>query len=192
MDKIGLFFGSFNPLHIGHLMIAEYMVENTDLKEVWFIVSPNNPLKKRETLLDAHHRYYMVTIAVENDARFRVSDVEFKLPYPSYTTHTLLKLEELYPQKKFVVLMGADSLATIEKWKNFEFILDNYQIYVYPRQGTKETPYFKHPSVIITDAPLIDISATFIRKSIKEKKSVKYFLPFMIDEHIDKMGFYRK
>ena len=114
-------------------MIAEYMVENTDLKEVWFIVSPNNPLKKKETLLDAHHRYYMVTIAVENDARFRVSDVEFKLPYPSYTTHTLLKLEELYPQRKFVVLMGADCLATIEKWKNFEFILDNYQIYVYPR-----------------------------------------------------------
>jgi nicotinate-nucleotide adenylyltransferase len=192
MDRIGLFFGSFNPIHIGHLMIAEYMAENTDLKEVWFVVSPNNPLKKRENLLDAHHRLYMVKLAIEDDSRFRACDVEFKLPYPSYTSHTLVKLAELYPQKEFALIMGEDNLANIEKWKNFEFILDNYPIYVYTRVGKEDTQYRNHPSVIFTQAPQIEISATFIRESIKARRMVRYYLPQAVGEHIDKMNFYQK
>ena len=192
MGRIGLFFGSFNPIHIGHLMIAEYMTENTDLKEVWFVVSPNNPLKKRENLLDAHHRLYMVKLAIEDDFRFRACDVEFKLPYPSYTSHTLVKLAELYPQKEFALILGEDNLANIEKWKNFEFILANYPIYVYPRVGKENTQYRNHPSVIFTQAPQIEISATFIRESIKARRMVGYYLPQAVGEHIDKMNFYQK
>ncbi|HOF46455.1 MAG TPA: nicotinate (nicotinamide) nucleotide adenylyltransferase [Bacteroidales bacterium] len=192
MSKIGLFFGSFNPIHIGHLIVAEYMVEFTDLKEVWFVVSPSNPLKKQQNLLDAHHRLYMVRLAIEDDFRFRASDVEFKLPYPSYTTHTLLKLEELYPDKKFALIMGEDNIESLEKWKNYQFILDNYSIYVYPRQGKGDHPLKQHPSVIFTNAPQIEISATFIRNAIRENKKISYFLLPKIEEYIDLMGFYRK
>lgn len=191
MKKIGLFFGSFNPIHIGHLIIAEYMAENSDLKEIWFVVSPNNPFKKKENLLDAHHRLYMVNLAVENDSRFRVSDVEFKMPYPSYTSHTLLKLEELYPNKQFCIIMGTDNLANITKWKNSEFILENYPLYVYPRTGSNEIPNNLPGEIHIVEAPHIDISATLIRNSIKKGKHVQYMLPSAVEKHIDDMGFYK-
>lgn len=191
MNKIGLFFGSFNPIHIGHLIIAEYMAENSDLKEVWFVVSPNNPFKKRETLLEAHHRLYMVNLAVENDPRFRVSDVEFHLPYPSYTVHTLLKLEEMYPNKKFCIIMGEDNLTNITKWKNAEFILQNYPLYVYPRAGNDTATLNLPGDIHLVNAPHIDISATLIRSSIHAGKRVQYMLPPAVDKHIDEMGFYK-
>ena len=191
MNKIGLFFGSFNPIHIGHLSIAEYLAENSDLQEVWFVVSPNNPFKKKENLLDAHHRLYMVNLAVEDDPRFRVSDVEMHLPCPSYTVHTLLKLEEMYPKKQFCIIMGEDNLENITKWKNAEFILEHYPLYVYPRAGhdmlTSDLPGDIH----LVQAPYIDISATMIRNSIKAGKRVQYMLPPAVDKHIDEMGFYK-
>lgn len=191
MDKIGLFFGSFNPIHIGHLIIAEYMVENSDLKEVWFVVSPNNPFKQRENLLEAHHRLYMVKLAIEEDFRFRACDVEFHLPYPSYTSNTLVKLGELYPNKQFCIIMGEDNMENIAKWKNPEFILENYQLYVYPRNGSDAHLYKERGNVHFVDAPNIDLSATLIRRCIKEGVKVQYMLHAKVDQYIDEMGFYK-
>lgn len=191
MDKIGLFFGSFNPIHIGHLIIAEYMVENSDLKEVWFVVSPNNPFKQRESLLEAHHRLYMVNLAIEDDFRFRSCDVEFRLPYPSYTSNTLVKLGELYPNKQFCIIMGEDNMENIAKWKNPEFILENYEFYVYPRKGSDANQYKNRPNVHFVDAPNIDLSATLIRRCIKDGVRVQYMLHPKVDKHIDEMGFYK-
>ena len=192
MSKVGLFFGSFNPIHIGHLIMAEYFVENTDLKEVWFVVSPNNPLKKKESLLNGHQRLYMVNLAVEDDARFRSCDIEFGLPLPSYTSHTLVRLSEKYPDKEFVLIMGEDNLQSIDKWKNYEFILENYAIYVYPRPGCDGGKWKELPNVRMVNSPLMEISATMIRNSIAEGKSVQYFLHPKVAQCIDEMGFYRK
>ena len=192
MTKTALFFGTFNPIHIGHLIIAEYFVENTDLKELWFVITPSNPLKKKSSLLHEQHRYYMVNLAIEDDCRFKASNVEFKLPYPSYTAHTLTYLQEKYPEKEFVLIMGEDNLENIEKWKNWEFILENFQIYVYPRIGYNAGKYKEHPSVKFVNAPNIGISATIIRESIKTGKKVKYMLPPKTEQHIEEMGFYRK
>ncbi|MEG2070236.1 MAG: nicotinate (nicotinamide) nucleotide adenylyltransferase [Bacteroidales bacterium] len=192
MQKVGLYFGSFNPIHIGHLIIAEYLVENTDLEEIWFVISPCNPLKKKENLLDEHHRLYMVKLAIEDDFRFRACDIEFKLPYPSYTSYTLLCLSEKYPKKQFSLIMGEDNLENIEKWKNYDFILDHYRIYLYPRHGYDGGKYKQQSNVISVEAPKIEISATMIRESIKQKKSVKYLLPKTVEKHIDEMGFYQK
>lgn len=191
-SKTGLFFGTFNPIHIGHLILAEYMVENTDLKEVWFVVSPSNPLKKKSSLLDEHHRLYMVNLAIEDDFRFRSSNIEFKLPYPSYTANTLAYLQESYPGKRFVLLMGEDNLENLEKWRNREYILEHYEIYTYPRAGYDGTKYEKNPSVKLVDAPKIEISATMIRESIRNKKQVKYLLLPQIERYIDEMNFYKK
>lgn len=192
MPKIGLFFGSFNPIHIGHLMLAEYIVENTDLKEIWFVVSPNNPLKKKSTLLSEHQRLYMVNLAIEDDARFRSCDIEFKLPYPSYTCHTLVYLQEKFPDKDFALIMGEDNLESIEKWKNYEFILENYSIYTYPRLGYDGGKYKQHPSVVFVNAPQIEVSATMIRDSLAQGKSVKYFLHHKVEQFIDEMQLYRR
>ena len=189
--KIGLFFGSFNPIHIGHLIIAEYMVENTDLKELWFVVSPCNPLKKKKNLLNDHQRLYMVNIAIEDDSRFRSCDIEFKLPQPSYTVNTLLHLAEKYPDKEFCLIMGEDNLDCIEKWYNYQFILDNYQIYVYPRDDYKTENKRKLPNIHYVDAPKIGISATMIRQSIQEKKSVKYLMTEKVAKYVEDMGIYR-
>lgn len=189
--NIGLYFGSFNPIHIGHLIIAEYMIENSDLDEIWFVVSPSNPLKKKESLLDERQRLYMVNIAIEDDARFRSSDIEFKLPYPSYTCVTLAHLTERYPEKNFSLIMGEDNLENIEKWKNYEFILANFHIYTYPRADYNCEKYKNHPSVTFVDAPIIGISATMIRQSIKAQKKVLYLLPSKVEQLIDEMGFYR-
>lgn len=192
MSKVGLFFGSFNPIHIGHLMMAEFFVENTDLKELWFVVSPNNPLKKKESLLDGRQRLYMVNLAVEDDARFRSSDIEFHLPIPSYTSHTLVHLQEKYPDKEFALIMGEDNLQNIEKWKNYEFILEHFPIYVYPRPNCDAGRWRNAPNVHFVPAPQLEISATMIRDSIAQGKSVKYFLHPKVAQCIDEMGFYRK
>ena len=191
MPKIGLFFGSFNPIHIGHLMMAEYFVENTDLKEIWFVVSPNNPLKKKESLLNEHQRLYMVNLAIEDDARFRSCDIEFKLPIPSYTCNTLVHLTEKYPHYHFVLIMGEDNLENIEKWKNYDFILNNYEIYVYPREGYHGSLQQKYKNIHYVNSPKIEISATMIRNSIANKKSIKYFLHPKVFQFIDEMQLYR-
>ena len=189
--KIGLFFGSFNPIHIGHLIIAEYIVEHTDLKELWFVVSPCNPLKKKQSLLNDHQRLYMVNIAIEDDSRFRSCDIEFKLPQPSYTVNTLLHLAEKYPDKEFCLIMGEDNLDCIEKWYNYQFILDNYQIYVSPRDDYKTENKRELPNIHYVNAPKIGISATMIRQGIQEKKSVKYLMTEKVAKYVEDMGLYR-
>ena len=192
MNKVGLFFGSFNPIHVGHLIIAEYIVEHTDLDEIWFVISPNNPLKQKKTLLNEHQRYYMVQVAIENDSRFKACDVEFKLPRPSFTSVTLLKLNELYPNKNFSIIMGEDNLQSIEKWKNYEFILKNYPIYVYPRAGYECTKEYGQAEIIKVGAPRIELSATMIRESIRTGKNVSYCLPPAVCKYIEEMNLYKK
>lgn len=192
IKKIGLFFGSFNPIHVGHLIIAEYIVEHSDLKELWFVVSPRNPLKKKQSLLNDRQRLYMVNIAIEDDYRFRACDIEFKLPQPSYTVNTLLHLAEKYPDKEFCLIMGEDNLDCIEKWYNYQFILDNYQIYVYPRDNYHTENKRELPNIHYVDAPKIGISATMIRQGIQEKKSVKYLMPEKVAKYVDEMGLYKQ
>ncbi len=188
---VGLFFGSFNPIHIGHLALANYMLEFTDLSEVWFVVSPHNPLKEKKTLLDDRQRLHMVSLAVEGFSKLKASDIEFKLPQPSYTVNTLVHLKEKYPKKEFALIMGADTLETLPKWKNAEQILQ-HQLFIYPRPDKDGGVYQSHPSVHITAAPLMDISSTFIRSAIKDKKNVSYFLHPKVAEYIEEMGFYKK
>lgn len=190
--KVALYFGSYNPIHVGHLMVAEYIVENTDVDQLWFVISPSSPFKKHDRLLQASQRYYMVQVAIEDDPRFKACDVEFKLPYPSYTAVTLEKLSAKYPDYQFVIVMGADNLENFERWKNYEYILEHYQLYVYPRIGAKPTPLENHPSVVMISAPQIEISASMIRNSIREKRGVTYFLPPKVKDYIEKMDLYRK
>jgi len=191
-NKIGLFFGSFNPIHVGHLIIANHMVEFSDLKKIWFVISPHNPLKEKHTLLADHHRLAMVNVAVEDNSKFKASSVEFKLPQPSYTIHTLTYLQEKYPAKQFVLIVGADNLPTFHKWKNYEQILEQYELYVYPRPETPDHPLMKHPRVKMIDAPLIEISSSFIRKAIKNKQDVKYLLTEKVYEYVKEMHFFEK
>jgi nicotinate-nucleotide adenylyltransferase len=191
-SRIGLFFGSFNPIHIGHLAIASWFVEFTDIDKVWFVVSPQNPFKEKKSLLADHHRLAMVRIAVEDDARFQVSDIEFKMPKPSYTIDTLTYLEEKYPDKKFVLITGADQLPTFDKWKNPDRLLELYPMYVYARPGYRGSKYDKHPHVKIFNTPLLDISSTFIRQSVKEKKDIRYLMPPKIWEYMREMHFYEE
>lgn len=188
--KIGLFFGSFNPVHIGHLAIASWFVEFTDIDKVWFVVSPQNPFKEKKSLLADHHRLAMVRIAVEDDSRFQVSDIEFKMPKPSYTIDTLTYLEEKYPDKTFVLITGSDQLPTFDKWKNPDRLLELYQLYVYARPGYQGSKYDDHPHVKIFKTPLLEISSTFIRQSVKEKKDVRYLLPPKVWEYMREMHFY--
>ena len=190
--KIGLFFGSFNPIHIGHLIIANYFAEYTDLDEVWFVISPQNPFKEKKTLLDDHHRLALVRIAIEDDRRFWASDMEFKMPQPSYTIDTLTYLEEKYPDKSFVLLAGSDQLPNFHKWKNPDRILELYEMYVYARPGYKGSKYDNHGKVKIFRTPLMEISSTFIRQSIREKKDMRYMLPLKVYEYIREMHFYEK
>jgi nicotinate-nucleotide adenylyltransferase len=190
--KTGLFFGSFNPIHVGHLIIANHMVEHTDLDEVWFVISPHNPLKKKSTLLADHHRYAMVNLAVEDNRKLWASNIEFGLSQPSYTVHTLAFLEEKYPEKEFVLIMGGDNLASLHRWKNYEHILENYSIMVYPRPGEKLPELVNHKHVQVVEAPLMQISSSFIRKSIKEGKSVEYILSDRVFKYLSEMHFYQK
>ena len=168
--KIGLYFGSFNPVHIGHMIIANYMATQTDLDRVWMDVSPQNPLKKKNSLARDADRLYLVRLAIDDNPRIKASDIEFNLPQPSYTIDTLTYLKEQYPEHEFCLIMGGDNLATLPKWKNFELILRDYSIYVYPRLGYEMGHLAEHPAVKIFESPLMHISASYIRKCIKEKK----------------------
>lgn len=190
--KIGLYFGSFNPIHIGHLAIANYIVEYTDLDKVWFVVSPHNPLKNKAGLLAQHHRLELVRLAIENDWRFDVSDIEFHLPQPSYTAHTLAHLNEKYPDKEFSLIMGADNLASLEKWKNYNHLLEHYSIYVYPRpETTTNADRFENHKITVLDCPTFEVSSSFIRNAIKDKKDIRHFVPERSWVYLDQMNFYK-
>ncbi|HMR19030.1 MAG TPA: nicotinate (nicotinamide) nucleotide adenylyltransferase [Sphingobacterium sp.] len=190
MKKVGLFFGSFNPVHIGHLIIANYMANFTDLDEVWFVVSPQNPFKEKKNLGNMYDRLEMVNLATENSEKLRVSDIEFKLPQPSYTIDTLIHLSEKYPNNEFMLIMGEDNLAGLHKWKNTEILLRDYKIVVYPRPGYEGGELKNHPSVTITDTPLMELSSTFIRKAIQKKRNIQFFVPEKVIDFIDKKGLY--
>lgn len=189
---IGLFFGSFNPIHIGHTVLANYMASFTDLEQVWFVVSPHNPLKEKASLLNQNQRLHMVNLAIEDNPLFKSSNIEFGLPQPSYTVNTLAHLHEKYPQHKFSLIMGEDNIQSFTKWKNYEEILKNYFIYVYPRPNCDSGEFKTHPHLVFTEAPLMDISSTFIRKAIKDKKNVSCFMPQKVWEYCDEMSFYKK
>lgn len=188
---VGLFFGSFNPVHMGHMILANYMLEYTDLQEVWLVVSPQNPLKSKSQLLDQNHRLFMVDLAIDAYPGLRSSNIEFKLSQPSYTINTLVHLSEKYPQHRFSLIMGQDNLASFHKWKNYEEILKSHHLYVYPRPGVQASPFDQHPHVHLTEAPLIEISSTFIREAIKNNKDLRFFLPPKVWEEIEAMGFYK-
>lgn len=191
--QIGLYFGSFNPIHHGHLLIAEYILDNNaNLDQVWFVVSPQNPLKPSGSLLNEYHRLYLVQLAVEGENRLKASDIEFKLPKPSYTADTLTYLQEKYPAHQFSIIMGSDSFQNLPKWKNYTHILQNYPIYIYKRMRHESIPL--HPEakkLIVLDAPLLPISATEIRRKIKAGKSIRYQVPDTVREEIERNGYYR-
>ena len=191
--KIGLYFGTFNPIHVGHLTIANYMVEYSDLDQVWFVVTPHSPFKKKSSLLDNHHRFQMVDRAIEDYSKLRASDIEFNLPQPNYTIDTLTYLEEKYPDYEFALIMGEDNLKSFHKWKNYELILERHHIYVYPRisDGTSENQFLNHPKIHKVAAPIVEISSTFIRKAIKKNKNIKPMLPVNVWKYIDEMNFYK-
>jgi nicotinate-nucleotide adenylyltransferase len=189
---VGLFFGSFNPIHIGHLALANYMLSFTEMDEVWFVVSPHNPLKNKAGLLNQNDRLHLVNLALDQHSKMKASTIEFDLPQPSYTINTLTHLKEKYPKHQFSLIMGQDNLVTFDKWKNYEEILKRHSIYVYPRVKNEVSKFDTHGKVKITEAPIMEISSTFIRKAIKEKKDVQYFLHPKVWEYIDEMNFYRK
>lgn len=188
----GLFFGSFNPIHTGHLIIANCMLEYGNLDEVWFVISPQNPLKARSGLLEDHHRLALVKVAIDDNPRFRACNIEFGLPKPSYTIHTLTALAEQYPVRNFVLIMGSDNLQNFARWKNYEMILEQYKLLVYPRPDADGGVFRDHPSVTWVEAPLMQISATYIRESIRQGKSTRYLLPDKVYEYITEMHFYQK
>lgn len=188
---VGLFFGSFNPIHAGHLMIAQYLSNFTSLTEVWLVVSPQNPLKNKKSLANAYDRLEMAKLATEKSEKIKVSDIEFNLPKPSFTVDTLTYLKEKYPNKEFAVIMGSDNLSSFKKWKNYEVILNNYSIYVYPRPGFEANEFENHPNIHITATPLMEISSTFVREAIKKNKSIQYFVPDSVIEFIEAKGLYK-
>lgn len=182
--EVGLYFGSFNPIHVGHLIIAQAVQERTNLNEVWFVVSPQNPFKKSNTLLHEFDRYDMVRLAIEDNDVFRVSDVEFNMPKPSYTIDTLVYLKEKYIGHQFKLIIGGDNLSIFPKWKNSYKIIEDFGLIVYPRPGEKHSELTDHPNVSFIEAPLLDISATFIRKCIRQNKSIRYLVPGKACEYI--------
>jgi nicotinate-nucleotide adenylyltransferase len=188
--RIGLFFGSFNPIHIGHLIIANCILENGDLDKVWFVVTPHNPLKQSKNLLHEFDRFDLVKAAIADNYQFEVSDIEFHLPKPSYTAYTLAHLSEKNPEKEFVLIIGEDNLVNFAKWKNHEQILRDYQLFVYPRPNATNSEIMRHEHVKMIEAPILDISATFIRKCIRAKKSIKYMVPEPVEQMINAKGFY--
>lgn len=191
--KIGLYFGTFNPIHIGHLTIANHLAEHSDLDQIWFVVTPQSPFKKKNSLLDNRQRYEMVYRATESYLKLKPSDIEFGLKQPNYTIDTLIYLEEKFPDYEFALIMGEDNLKSFHKWKNYELILENYSVYVYPRisEGKTDTQFKDHPKIHHVAAPIMEISSTFIRNSIKEGKNVRPMLPDSVWEYIDEMNFYK-
>lgn len=195
--KVGLYFGTFNPIHIGHLIIANHIAEYTDLEQIWLVVTPHNPFKKKSSLLDDYHRLEMVHLATKNYPKLKPSDIEFKLPQPNYTVNTLAHLQEKFPKHEFSLIMGEDNLNSLQKWKNYEVLLQNHDLYVYPR-------IFQEPKVNLTalesfeskihlvDAPIVEISSTFIRNSIKNKKNVAPLLSEQVAQYIEHNLFYKK
>ena len=192
--KVGLYFGTFNPIHVGHLIIANHIVENSDLDQLWMVVTPHNPLKKKSGLLADYHRLQMVHLATEDYDKIIPSDIEFKLPQPNYTVNTLAHLQEKFPQHEFSLIMGEDNLKSLKKWKNYELILNDYHLYVYPRISTDEIPeeFANHPNIHKVNAPIIELSSTFIRNSIKDQKNIKPMLDTKVWEYIDHNLFYKK
>jgi len=189
--KIGLFFGSFNPIHTGHLIIANYMADYTDLHEVWFVVSPQNPFKSEQSLLDENHRLNLLQKAIEGEPRFKASDVEFSLPRPSYTVHTLHYLTEKYPSYEFTLIIGGDNLQNFHKWLNYESILEKHKVFVYARTGIVEKPLLSnHPNIKLLEVPLLNISSSYIRESIQAGKSIKYLVPESVRIAIEENKFY--
>ena len=189
--KIGLYFGSFNPIHIGHLIISEYVYNNTSVEQVWFVLSPQNPLKISSTLLKAYDRLHLLKLAIEDNPVFQTSDVEFKLPLPSYTIDTLIYLSEKYPQHRFVIIMGSDSFQNIKNWKNYELLLRDYEIIIYERPGFKVDTAMLEKHTLLQGAPLLEISATQIRNQLKARKSVRYMLPPKVYQEVIDNKYYQ-
>lgn len=192
MKKIGLLFGSFNPIHNGHLVIANYMAQFTDLDVVWFVLSPQNPLKPREGLLADYHRLELIRIALENQKDLKVTDIEMKMPRPSYTVDTLTLLGEKYPDFQFVIICGADIFHDFRKWKNYKMILENYALYVYPRPGFDLGEFENHPNIKVFQTPLMDLSSSFIREGIISKKNMQFWMPEKVYSYILENHFYEK
>ncbi len=192
--KIGLYFGTFNPIHVGHLIIANHMAEHSDLEQIWMVVTPHNPLKQKNTLLDDYQRLHLVFLATEDYPKIKPSDIEFKLSQPNYTVNTLAHLKDKFPQHEFSLIMGEDNLKSLHKWKNYEFILDNHDIYIYPRisEEAENFDLKNHPKIHKIDAPIVEISSTFIRENIKNKKNIKPLLPEKVWEYVDHNNFYKK
>lgn len=191
--KVGLFFGTFNPIHIGHLIIANYLVENSDLEQIWMVVTPMSPFKVKHTMLDNYQRLEMVYLATKDYDAIKPSDIEFTLPQPNYTIHTLTYLKEKYPKYQFALIMGEDNLKSFHKWKNYEVILEEHELYCYPRisNGKIETQFDGHPNIHLVEAPVIELSSTLIRSQIKSGKNVRPLLPDYVWKYLDEMNFYR-
>jgi nicotinate-nucleotide adenylyltransferase len=192
--KIGLYFGTFNPIHVGHLIIANHLAEHSNLEQIWMVVTPHNPHKEKNTLLDDYQRLHLVHLATEEYPKIKPSDIEFKLPQPNYTVNTLAHLMEKYPQHAFSLIMGEDNLKSLHKWKNYDYILQHHDIYVYPRVsvGEDNSEFNNHPRIHKIDAPIVEISSTFIRENIKNKKNIRPLLPHNVWEYVDHNNFYKK
>lgn len=199
--RIGLYFGTYNPIHVGHLIIANHMAERSDLDQVWLVVTPQNPLKAKQNLLADYHRLALVKTAIDDNIHLRASDIEFSLSKPSYTVETLAHLKEKYPQHDFALIMGEDNLRTLHKWKNYEVILNKHKIFVYPRPFTLEeltnkttaakTQIAQHPNIVMTESPVMQISSTHIRQLVKSEKSIQYLVVESVRKYIEEMNFYR-
>jgi nicotinate-nucleotide adenylyltransferase len=189
--KIGLFFGSFNPVHVGHLIIANYMATQTDLDKVWMVVSPQNPLKPKKTLAKDHDRLHLVRLGIGDNPKIEASNVEFGLPQPSYTVDTLAFLAEKHPDKEFALIMGGDNIATLHLWKNYDYLLAHYDIYVYQRPGSDLGDLAQHPRVRVCTAPLLDLSATYIRECIRTGRSIRYLVPEPVWEYLEGSSMYK-
>jgi len=188
--KIGLYFGSFNPVHIGHLIIASHIANLTPLQQIWFVISPQNPLKQSNNLINEHHRKHLIDLAIEGEKKLRSSNIEFKLPRPSYTIDTLTYLAEKYPQHQFSIIMGSDSFSNIKRWKNHEVLLKNYEVFIYQRPGFKVKAEMLTDKIKILEAPLLEISSTHIRDMVRQKKSIRYLVPDIVKEEIEAQQYY--
>ena len=193
MKNIGLYFGTYNPFHIGHLIIANHLAEHTDLDEVWLVITPQSPFKKKKNMLEDHHRFEMVYRATEYYDKLKPSDVEFKLPQPNFTSKTLAELNDKHTDKNFALIMGEDNLVNFHKWKNHEHILKHHKLYICPRMTDAKIPkrFQDCKTIVMTDTPVMEISSTLIRQMIKSGKNAQPLLQHKVWEYIDEMNFYR-